>query len=749
MPVLDVDVAEPGRFISFRLSDDWGRHLAAHQVRIDEHRPGLWESIFDAGGYVRRSVEAMRRVQGTAPSLRAIEEIVARAGIFIGDKVLGEAITGLICAGIEQRRLSVRFPESVSGPLWAALLRVPWELASLSSGETAGKAWLDRNVIVRAVPSARSSPVLVPLGAGELLRVLFVFADTPRSPALGMRREREQLMDLLVNEVMPERLVRAETLCHGVTREILREAVQRAGGFHIVHWSGHGRHDALQLCAAGGSGDDDDFLSGAELVELLREAGGFIPQLFFLSACDSGAGFGREGFGSLQAYLRKVDQAHDEAADVELGEAAWKERKGFSGTAFELLRAGVPQVIGMRYEVTDRFARELAAAFYRILLSQHKAHAADAALAMARSELRSSQKAQVFHPIDHATPMFFGEVSFGFEPGKKRSPALDALNPRPQPLLRGSREMDPPDRFVGRGEELSRIGESLRRVDRRAICVIAGPCGIGKTALVAEAVHLWHRHFDWVFAFQAKTPDGLALDEVQRTLHKRLLIASPPYRVRCSDNAYGALFIETSPLLDPAEREQILLDNLIALMGAERLLLVFDRLDAALGSVNEGGAFVFADPAWERFLSALADGLRAGGSRVLVTARRPLAALASGEKYVTLAVKPLRAEEAALYLEEYAWDGAALEPDGLDAKRLMMRRILEASRGHPFLLRRMCDLFVSDGNALRAVLDSLSAQGMQGLPGLAPLLAKSSESPADIGGDDLRSYLNEIVKSID
>jgi hypothetical protein len=41
----------------------------------------------------------------------------------------------------------------------------------------------------------------------------------------------------------------------------------------------------LELAKAGGGGDH---ISGDELLDLFTDAGGFIPRLFFLSACHSG-----------------------------------------------------------------------------------------------------------------------------------------------------------------------------------------------------------------------------------------------------------------------------------------------------------------------------------------------------------------------------------------------------------------------------------------------------------------------------
>jgi len=54
----------------------------------------------------------------------------------------------------------------------------------------------------------------------------------------------------------------------------------------VLHWSGHGHRNRLELRSPLGR---KDTLSGEDLVALLQEAGGFYPRLVFLSACHSGA----------------------------------------------------------------------------------------------------------------------------------------------------------------------------------------------------------------------------------------------------------------------------------------------------------------------------------------------------------------------------------------------------------------------------------------------------------------------------
>jgi hypothetical protein len=711
--VLDVDVLPvPGqRAISLRLTDEHGRHLGASQVRLDDHPADLWEGLFELRGYVQRSAGVLQLKGGEGENGPATaEEIVRHLGVFLGEKVLGPAITRVIAAGAQQRTLLIRLPNVPGDPLVASLSRVPWEIARLSpeAGDSAreDKPLLRRNVVVRAVPSGTppsAGHMAVPLGPEEMLRVLLVYAHAPGSRPLAARLERERLLAIFFNEIMPERRVAVDVLCHGVTRERLRERVQSAGGYHIVHWSGHGRHDALELAGPGAEGREGskrDTLRGADVVEIFVSAGGFIPQLVYLSACHSGS-------------------------IVATATATASEGQGYTGTALELLRAGVPQVIAMRYEVTDAYARELSALFYRSLLAQQKLHAADAALAMARAELWEGKGASapgvgaVVDPVDHATPLLFGADPVRFEPAQRRSPELDRARPRPQPLLRGmSRELDPPEGFVGREAELARLASVRKTQDGSAVALIHGPAGIGKTAMAAEAIHLWHRRFDWVLAFQTK-PQPLSIEELYQQIDDRLFVASPSYRARRSSNELSAVSIEPRPELSAQDREGLLRDNLVEAMRAERILLVLDSFETNLADVAGGDGAPCVDPAWDKLLEALAERLRGGGSRVLITSRRRLKVLEGARGGIAMALGPLPALEAALFLDACEPLRSLMNGPGGDPG--LARRVIEASRGHPLTLKRLGELAGQGRAALVDALDRLSASGAGELPDLREL----------------------------
>jgi hypothetical protein len=636
--LLDVDVMAPQRAFSLRLSDEHGRHLGASQVRLDDHPARIWEGLFNTRAHAKRFAGVLRD-QGSDRPLTA-PELLERLGAFLGQHVLGPAITNAIAAGIQQRTLIVRLPDPSADPIAAALARVPWEIARVPweiacparDGKAEGKPLQARNVVVRAVPSgASASPdqVAAPLQPDEPLRVLLVHAEAPGSMPLAARLEREKFLYLFASEVMPKRRVTLDILCHGVTRERLRERIQDAGGYHIVHWSGHGQHDALELASDEGAGEGG-VISGADLVALFASAGGFLPQLMFLSACHSGSFVAADDWTSLQAYLRdRSAAAPNPADDPSLGHLL-AARPGRTGTAFELLRAGVPQVVAMRFEVGDAYARELALLFYRSLLAQDRSHAADAALAMARAELSSGPNASAHNPVDHATPLLFGAAPLRFEPARKPSPQLERLRPRPQPILPANqRDLDPRPDFVGREAELTRLASSFFAPGGAPLAWIEGPPGVGKTALAAEAIHVWHGRFDLVLACRFDEASPPPLDAMYRRLASLLTRESPAYRERCRANELAKVY------LDPAgagadvgdERLDTQRDNLLTAMLAQRILLVLSALTP--------------DASWEAFLSALAGRLRGGGSRALITGLRCPPSLANPEGALNISLGPL------------------------------------------------------------------------------------------------------------
>ena len=398
---LKIFADEEAQRAELRLLDSVGVQKASHFVDFGAIRVSTRHALLDLRAYLRDYVEEKNR---------AAE--LARVGVELGELVLGKEILGLLWAASSQRTLEIVLPEVLpEASLAMSLVRIPWEIARPAPRE---QSLAERNLRVRMVPTA--APASKPLPFEDELRVLFVLTETRGIEPLGMRQERQELLELFAREVYPRRRVVAHFLSHGVTRELLREQLRTHRGYHVVHWSGHGAANRLVLCRPGGA---KDWLTGTELLGLLVEAGGYLPWLFVLSACKSGV-IGKANLeelmssarGDLPAAVRELKaERHQKGAD----------EPGYTSTAHELLRGGIPAVLAMRYSVSDEYARELAKLFYRFLLVDAEPKAIDEALALARQELWQRRDRR-FDIGDPATPLLYGDAALDVREG--RSSAL-------------------------------------------------------------------------------------------------------------------------------------------------------------------------------------------------------------------------------------------------------------------------------------------------------------------------------------
>jgi tetratricopeptide (TPR) repeat protein len=706
---LIVETGERDNVVRFRLHDAHGAHLAGAQVKLSDHSLLDWQGVFDTRNYVERYARHLRRPGRTKPVTD--EELLAGIGLFLGEKVLGPDIMSKL-QGNRHRTLLVRLPDPQADGLAAAFARVPWEIARTGPHPAPLMA---QNLVVRQLLQA--GPETADQGNGEgAVRVLLVFAEAPGSRPLAMRLEREQLLDLFFSDILPGRHVEVDALCHGVTRSRLEEQIQARGGYQIIHWSGHGHHNLLELHPEPGQ---PSRLTGQELVELFTRAGGFIPQLMFLSACLSGTVVSVTDWAGFHAAMAGPRTGRKQAGDRELPELPelLASQPGYTGTALELLKAGVPQVIAMRHAVGDDYARELARHFYKHLLADPANYTSESALALARGELlRDKRPASGFDAVDHATPVLFGQAQAPFQLANQRSPQHARRYPRPQPLLPGgNRELEKHPAFVGRSAELTRLAGQWLPREGPAAALVQGLAGLGKTALAAEAIHLWHPHFDFVFCFQAK-PTPLALEEFYRRLDEKLALESSAYRARCDGSPYAKVFLPPGERLSGEARFERLRNNLVDALREDRVLLVLDNYETNLESVAGQDGYRSQDPQWDRLLAELAERLIGTGSRLLITSRHRLAALAGAARALWLPLGPLPMGEAALFLRSH--DGLRGLYFADEAGRALVVRLLDVSRGHPLILDRLASL-ARDRQALTGALDALETKGgWQSLPDL-------------------------------
>ena len=231
----------PNRTAELRLLDEYGSQLAVRQTDFKAIAVSRLQGLFDLRNYLLHYVEP-----GHEPAS------VADIGVCIAEQVLGEEIFRRLWESEAQRTLRIQLLGATeeANHLAAALARVPWEIARPAADQP---TLSERNLQVRVVHD-REAPATQPLDLGddECVRVLFVFAEAPGSRPLAARRERRELRRLFEQEIYPDRRIVADFLTHGVTRQRLESQINDRGGYHIIHWSGHGHLNLLELAQAGG-----------------------------------------------------------------------------------------------------------------------------------------------------------------------------------------------------------------------------------------------------------------------------------------------------------------------------------------------------------------------------------------------------------------------------------------------------------------------------------------------------------------
>ncbi|MBL8422069.1 MAG: CHAT domain-containing protein [Candidatus Accumulibacter phosphatis] len=720
--------------------------LAYRQTAFADISVSHQRGLFDLRDYLRLYVEAGK--QGAA---------VAEIGVCIAEEVLGQEIFAKLWASQAQRTLRIRLPGAgdTGNHLAAALARVPWEIARpRADAQTLG----ERNLLVRVVhdmPAPASTPI--ELAPDEALRVLFVFAEARGSRPLGTRRERRQLLELFAQEIYPQRRIVAHFLTHGVTRARLAAQIQENGGYHVVHWSGHGHRNLLELCRPGGAGDR---LSGQELLDLFNDAGGFLPRLFFLSACHSGDILRVQDWNDFLAVAQGKEPGTKEAnpGEAPSRDLALEEQPGYTGTAHALLQGGVPSVVAMRYAVGDDYAREAAVEFYRALLAHAQPKNVAAALTLARQALLDGKKHDParFSVCDHATPVLYGDEQPGLTLAKGRSPDLNPRNPRLQRIAELSSAQHA--HFVGRTWELVGLGAefigSRLGAEVKPVAVVSGLGGMGKTALTAEALALWESRFEWVLLYQAK-PNRLEFEATLRDIHLKLMGELKRYHDHVRANPADAIHRDASAEFTGPARLQRLTENLLRALHDEAILLVLDNFETNLKAAAATTTLAAGDeccqewcqdPAWDDCLALLAKELTGSPSRVLITSRRPLAALAGGVAHGVL-LGPLPAGEAALFLKEHPVLSRMVFGSDAAEKELALR-LLEASRFHPLLMDRLAKL--ADPARRPQLLAALAA--LETTKDFAQLPALFAATPGDAKelaylDDALAASLDQLIRA--
>ena len=563
---------EPGLFDIYALRDG----QAVGELRARSLRDAMRLSLGRHSGGVWKDADGASAVATSAPA-RHLAELGRAVGalLFAGDvgRSLRQALSDL---NVVRPTLDLHF-ESAD----ARLLALPFEAALLDGlpGHDTVAPALMPGVVVRRIVASAPPPSPLPAAAHPLKILVAVGApDEGRSPNPVLDLEAE--LQNILNAVAP----RAE---QGAAQVRFLEVghpdqIRRALGidaYHVLHLSGHGSADGIEL------EDEDGFpvpVDAGQLAQALRAAGRNVP-LIFLSSCHGGAA----------------------------------SASGAGGLAFELVRAGVPHVVAMQAEVTDGYAAELAKHFYERLAQPDQPDPARA-LATARTVLEAERRktSRSGTAAPETVSEFATATLYCAQPGV---PLIDHSVARQDlaapPVHQIGSDMWQLDigNLIGRRIELRRALRVLRRHEKpqpqlgaRAGVVLTGIGGVGKSSL-ASRVMTRLREDGWIVAVVVGRFNiaGVAA-RVGASVLQHTHAAAPDL------SAWGAV------LRDPLAADQARMEALCGLLQSCRLLLVLDNFEdnLALG----GGAF--NEPAVQTWLEKLAEHARCG--QLLFTCRYPL-----------------------------------------------------------------------------------------------------------------------------
>lgn len=348
-----------------------------------------------------------------------------------------------------------------------SVLRLPWELLADEGGHLFAKGIGVRRRLQESTRApGQSGPAPLPV------RLLVVMARPDGAGFIDPRAVSKPLLDALdsLGEQVAVEFLYPPTVS-ALTQRLRDRAAPRV---HVVHFDGHGVYDARQGLGYLLFEDDShgrDLVDAERLGTLLVDT--HVP-LMVLNACQS---------------------------------AAQQEADPYASVAARLIRAGVGSVLAMNYSVLVAAARRFVGRFYAALAQgQTVGRAVDAGrFALLEDEQRHTltrrnddgelvdetiQLRDWFLPALYqqaADPVIFAPARPGSGAAPTRRPLPTALTAANSP---GGLPARPAHGFHGRAREILKLE---REFARRAVVVVHGFGGQGKTALAGEAGRWFHR----------------------------------------------------------------------------------------------------------------------------------------------------------------------------------------------------------------------------------------------------------------
>jgi tetratricopeptide (TPR) repeat protein len=628
------------------LTDAAGAFIKDHEVRLD---PQDWqfEAFTDLTSYLSWHVAPDRRREDEA-------RIVGEIGEWIGAQVFGPVAQALLAK--RAATVTVTVPDNARD-----LLFRPLELAHAN-----GKPLSVQDVTFVMQPPGPVSATPAPVSGR--LRVLGLFSLPEGGQPLNLRRERHSLVQLVQRIHAQGKTAEVRVLQYGVTRDRLRDILEEANGWDIIHISGHGAPGELLLETAAGKPDRISAADLADLLDLTRES----VKLVTVAACWSAATTADQQRLLLGLPVRDLNSETERARQLTTPTDS-------APLATELASRLNCAVLAMRYPVDDEFAIELTTRLYELLAD--KAQPLPRAVGLTLRRLAADPQ---FPPLSVATPALFGGQAASLRLAAPERQGADDYDPS---HLKMSAFPPQPDRFVGRVGVMTRASAALAAASGIPGVLLHGMPGGGKTACALELAYTHEHAFrDLIWH---KAPDEGAeimgsLTDFALTLERYL----PGFQM--------------AHLVHDAKQLTPFLPKLTELMERRRLLLVIDNAESLL---TESGTW--RDDNWGRVVGALAG--HKGLGRLMLTSRRVPAELAGPRVEAVDALSP---DEALLLAHELP-NLRRLISDELpgvdrdDSRRLALG-VLNIAQGHPKLLE------LADGQAAHPdLLAALVAAGDQ------------------------------------
>jgi len=600
--------------------------------------------------------------------IRALEKeiypqmLLLNRGKEMYDRFIGEEFSKILLGnGRGRTHLCIEISEKAF-----ALARLPWDL--MHDGE--------RYLIEKGFSFSQSTSDAKkdPNGLKELedkLRVLVIMSLPEGTNELAFALEEEELREFFDQNLNRKYPVELEILQYGTTEDALERKLNKAGGYHIIHFSGHGAENELIF-------ENNECkpapLSGFKFAQALKNQENL--KLVVLSACLS---------GEIKEY-RRPKQEMDKDIYIGRPPSGLKMKTDeplFTGVACELLRAGIPLVLAMRYPVEDRFAREFVVRFYQEMFENGNNPA---------SSLFNTKKS-LFDPNHHKwiTPALFGgrstlePIALPLKKTKGEAKTIPPSHQIHQDLIE-------PKLFVGRYHDLAKIRRELIEGDKTS-AILWGIGGIGKTTLAAKAISVWKGEYDHICTISVKNRAEFSSEHLLDELNYF-------FRVYSNIELPELPYTQIAPL--PFEKKiEYFVNYLESILNQKKFLLVIDNLESCLESVN--GKWHTKDRILEGIIKNLMPRLTT--SRLIVTSRyRPHIFEDDDQNLLPISVDEFSVYETLNYIEKCKNLSQLLSPERYEIYRL--------TKGLPFVLEKL-EVLAKDKEKLRKLLNDFKENRLQ------------------------------------